>query len=194
MTLYLWLGPGPERADPPAAPRVATTVREPRETPATAAGAESHTWAEWAWLFVGSYWIVLGLFVIPARLHAFRLGDVLLFGLVPILAALGFRLVAPEATMSRPSLGLDPPGGRLAAGDLAGRLGLPDRRGPGVEIAARLKEDPMVARSGPSGRADSGRPGQAPLPSASGGGRMSSTATWPSGCPSITMGMTSPEW
>jgi hypothetical protein len=48
-------------------------------------------------LFVGCYWIVLGLFVIPARLREFGAGDVLVFGLVPILAALGFRLVGAEA-------------------------------------------------------------------------------------------------
>src|SRR5579885_3645747 len=61
----------------------------------------THTWAEWAWMFVGSYWIVLGLFVIPARLHEFGAGDVLLFGLVPILAALGFRLVGPGPATAR---------------------------------------------------------------------------------------------
>ena len=63
------------------------------------------TWAEWAWLFVGCYWIVLGLFVIPARLHGFRSGDVLVFGLVPILAALGFRLLSPADAASRPAPG-----------------------------------------------------------------------------------------
>jgi hypothetical protein len=65
----------------------------------------SHTWAEWAWLFVGSYWIVLGLFVIPARLHDFKVGDVVVFGLVPIVGAVGFRLLSPEATASRPVSG-----------------------------------------------------------------------------------------
>lgn len=69
------------------------------------AGGGSHTWAEWAWLFVGIYWIVLGLFVIPARLHEFRAGDVLLFGLVPVLAALGFRLVDPGRAAARAASG-----------------------------------------------------------------------------------------
>ena len=84
MALYAWLGlalSGP----------ILLLRREPRDraaaepgSAAPVAGAGSHTWAEWAWLFVGSYWIVLGLFVIPARLHPFGPGDVLLFGLVPI--------------------------------------------------------------------------------------------------------------
>lgn len=100
MALYAWLGlalsgpvlllrrgPGdPGRADAAGPP-----------------GATTHTWAEWAWLFVGGYWVVIGLFVIPARLHDFRAGDVLLFGLVPILAALGFRLVGPGAGAARPA-------------------------------------------------------------------------------------------
>ena len=64
-------------------------------------GVGSHTWAEWAWLFVGCYWIVLGLFVIPARLRGFRVGDVLLFGLVPIVAALLFRMVGSEAAAAK---------------------------------------------------------------------------------------------
>jgi hypothetical protein len=68
---------------------------------ASSRGMGSHTWAEWAWLFVGSYWIVLGLFVIPARLHGFGAGDVVLFGMVPIVAALVFRLVGSEATAAR---------------------------------------------------------------------------------------------
>ena len=98
--LYLWLGlalSGPiillrrgSRPDPP----------EPGATPGTPP-AESRTWAEWAWLFVGAYWIILGLFVLPARLHAFRFGDAVLFGLVPILVALVLRQVGPRATSER---------------------------------------------------------------------------------------------
>jgi hypothetical protein len=70
---------------------------DPAAAPAPSARAGSHTWAEWAWLFVGCYWIVLGLVVIPARLHAFGPGDALVFGLVPIVAALAFRLIGSEA-------------------------------------------------------------------------------------------------
>ena len=103
--LYAWLGlalsgpilllrPGPRDRETEAAGAAAQP-----------AGVGSHTWAEWAWLFVGCYWIVLGLFVIPARLRPFGSGDVLLFGLVPILAALVFRLVGPKANAARATPG-----------------------------------------------------------------------------------------
>ena len=46
---------------------------------------------------IGAYWIVLGIFVIPARLHEFKLGDVVLFGLAPIVVAIGLRLLGPTA-------------------------------------------------------------------------------------------------
>src|SRR5438045_2213695 len=103
LGLYLWLGlamsgpiillrhgprpqglPGPEV--PPGSPPVA-----------------SRTWAEWAWLFIGVYWIILGLFIIPSRLHEFRFGDALLYGLVPIVVALVLRLFGPKARAERPS-------------------------------------------------------------------------------------------
>jgi hypothetical protein len=99
--VYLWLGlalSGP----------ILLLRRRPRDqgsglpAPSTPAeGVGTHTWAEWAWLFVGIYWIVLGLFVIPARLHAFGAGDAILFGMVPILGALVFRLVGSEAQAAR---------------------------------------------------------------------------------------------
>ena len=60
-------------------------------------GDSGTTWAERAWLLIGAYWIVLGIFVIPARLHEFKLGDVLLFGLAPIVVAIGLRLLGPGA-------------------------------------------------------------------------------------------------
>jgi hypothetical protein len=91
--LYVWLGlalSGPilllrrPAADLPA-------------DPAPLPNAGSNTWAEWAWLFVGCYWIVLGLVVIPARLRMFGAGDALVFGIVPIAAGLGFRLIGAEA-------------------------------------------------------------------------------------------------
>ena len=105
LTLYAWLGlalSGPVLLLRRGA-RGPTPNAEGPAPPLPGVG--SHTWAEWAWLFVGSYWIVLGLFVIPARLQEFRADDVILFGLVPILAALGFRLVSPEATAARPASG-----------------------------------------------------------------------------------------
>ncbi len=99
--LYAWLGlalSGPvllwRRRPPDPAP-------DESRSPAPAPGLGTHSWAERAWLFVGCYWIGLGLFVIPARLHAFGASDVLIFGLVPILAALAFRLVGSEATAAR---------------------------------------------------------------------------------------------
>jgi hypothetical protein len=92
---YLWLGlamsgpivllrEGPRRR---AAPDSTDTTK-----------ATSRTWAELAWLLIGMYWILLGLFLIPLRLRAFKLGDALLFGLVPIVVALGLRLVGPNAS------------------------------------------------------------------------------------------------
>ena len=53
------------------------------------ARASRTTWAERAWLLIGAYWIVLGVFVIPARLHDFKLADVVLFGLAPVVVAIG---------------------------------------------------------------------------------------------------------
>ena len=99
LGLYLWLGlalSGPIillRRGPRRPP-------EPGASPGTPSD-ESRTWAEWAWLFVGIYWIILGLFVLPARLHTFRLGDALLFGLVPLLVALVLRQVGRRATSKR---------------------------------------------------------------------------------------------
>jgi hypothetical protein len=97
MALYAWLGlalSGPILL-------LRRLPSDPAEGSAPSAGphprAGSHTWAEWAWLFVGCYWIVLGLFVIPARLREFGAGDVFVFGMVPIVAALCLRLVGSKA-------------------------------------------------------------------------------------------------
>jgi len=59
------------------------------------------SWAESAWILIGIYWIVLGLVVIPARLHDFQLKDAVLFGAVPILVAVGFRFLGPSAVAAR---------------------------------------------------------------------------------------------
>ncbi len=102
LGLYLWLGlalsgpiilirRGPRRQD------------SETEMPPGSVREDSRTWAEWAWLFVGLYWIVLGLFVLPARLHAFRLGDGLAFGLIPMLVALTLRLVGSRTKSNRSS-------------------------------------------------------------------------------------------
>jgi hypothetical protein len=106
--LYLWLGlamSGPiiflrrrlSRPPPVAADLVSENVveRSPRQRGAPGRTSET-TWAERAWLLIGAYWIVLGIFVIPARLHEFKLGDVLLFGLAPVVVAIGLRLLGPN--------------------------------------------------------------------------------------------------
>jgi hypothetical protein len=62
---------------------------------APSATASRTTWAERAWQLIGAYWIVLGIIVIPARLHEFKLGDVVLFGLAPVVVAIGLRLLGP---------------------------------------------------------------------------------------------------
>lgn len=101
LGLYLWLGlamsgpiilvrHGPGRHRPP------DSAVSPRVLPVA-----SRTWAEWAWLFIGIYWIILGLFVIPSRLHEFRFGSALVYGLVPILVALVLRLFGPKARVER---------------------------------------------------------------------------------------------
>jgi hypothetical protein len=56
----------------------------------------SRTWAESAWILIGIYWIVLGLFVIPARLHAFQSMDAVWYGVVPVVVAAGFRCLGPS--------------------------------------------------------------------------------------------------
>ncbi len=61
----------------------------------------SRSWAEAAWILIGIYWIVLGLFVIPARLHDFQLRDAVLFGAVPVLVALLFRFLGPSRSAER---------------------------------------------------------------------------------------------
>jgi hypothetical protein len=117
--LYLWLGlamsgpiimlrrrlsrpaPAPgdlaaDRAPGPGAPRLWAPAASGLGSPP--AGASGTTWAERAWLLIGAYWIVLGIFVIPARLHEFKLGDVLLFGLAPIIVAIGLRLLGPTVS------------------------------------------------------------------------------------------------
>ncbi len=113
--LYLWLGlamSGPiimlrRRLSRRAAPSdlgAASILDSPRRllSGSGAAGARDRkatgartTWAERAWLLIGAYWIVLGIFVIPARLHEFKLGDVVRFGLAPLVVAVGLWLLGP---------------------------------------------------------------------------------------------------
>jgi hypothetical protein len=53
----------------------------------------NRTWAEMAWLIIGSYWIVLTVLVVPVRLHRSPLHDAALLGLFPIAAALVLRFL-----------------------------------------------------------------------------------------------------
>ena len=93
FALYVWLGlamSGPIILLRDA-PRTDQSVGTPRRNEPIA----SRTWAESAWILIGIYWIVLGLFVIPARLHDFQPVDAVLYGIVPILVAIGLRFLAP---------------------------------------------------------------------------------------------------
>jgi hypothetical protein len=56
----------------------------------------ARTWAEMAWLLIGVYWIVLGVFVLPIQLQYFKFSDSILFGLVPLAAGLGLRIFGPR--------------------------------------------------------------------------------------------------
>lgn len=89
--LYAWLGmamSGPialirHRPPPsgPAEPGVCFTPTSPY-----------YTWAELAWLLIGTYWIVIELFVIRSRLPEFSVTDMAVFGLVPFALALTSRV------------------------------------------------------------------------------------------------------
>jgi hypothetical protein len=63
----------------------------------------SRTWAEMAWLLIGVYWFVMGVLVLPIRLHNFKFGDTLLFGLAPLAAGLVFRLFGSRAFPENPA-------------------------------------------------------------------------------------------
>jgi hypothetical protein len=94
VVLYIWLGlamSGPllllrHRPTP-----LEATAKDRAENRRPGPPA-SRTWAEMAWLLIGVYWITLGVFVLPVRLHRFRFGDAILFGAVPLLAGLVFYL------------------------------------------------------------------------------------------------------
>ena len=98
---YLWLGlamSGPLlllRHGPGPRPEAGEPTRA---APAADASQASHsrTWAEMAWLLIGVYWIVMGVFILPIHLQRFRFEDTVLFGLVPLGAGLAFRLFGPR--------------------------------------------------------------------------------------------------
>jgi hypothetical protein len=95
LAFYLWLGLA--MSGPIVLLRRAPGGRAAPDPSDPGPAAGSRTWAELAWLLIGIYWIVLGLLVLPARLREFSFGDAGLFGLVPVVVALGFRLLGPAA-------------------------------------------------------------------------------------------------
>jgi hypothetical protein len=94
--LYLWLGMA--MSGPIALLRRRSRLSGSSEPGERSTRAPFYTWAELAWMLIGTYWIVLGLFVIRARLPDFKLGDLVLFGLVPFAVALLFRVFGPSST------------------------------------------------------------------------------------------------
>jgi hypothetical protein len=97
--LYLWLGLA--MSGPIIVMRRRQGASSTQQAGLAPTTPRSHTWAELAWLLIGTYWIVLGLFVIPARLHEFTLTDMILFGLIPIVVALGLRVFGPKPRPER---------------------------------------------------------------------------------------------
>jgi hypothetical protein len=106
--LYSWLGlamSGPllllrhRDSFPSEDPGPSATSPAPRRRPvppSRAPAPPTRSWAELAWLLVGVYWIVMGAFILPIRMRSFGFGDTVLFGLAPVLAALGFRFFGPR--------------------------------------------------------------------------------------------------
>jgi hypothetical protein len=73
-------------------------ARGPEATPPRESGSEAvergmRSWAEMAWVVIGLYWIVVGVFAMPVRMQSFRPSDAVLFGVMPILPGLVFWLV-----------------------------------------------------------------------------------------------------
>jgi hypothetical protein len=98
MGFYLWLGLA--MSGPLLLLRHGSRTARDRATPSrsgTNLNAEpGRSWAELSWLLIGVYWIVMGVFVLPIRIQNFRFGDTILFGLVPVLGGITFRLFGPK--------------------------------------------------------------------------------------------------
>jgi hypothetical protein len=88
LGFYLWLGL--TLSGPIVLLRVGPATRpdSPADPGGSPAPATARTGAEWAWLLIGVYWIILGLFVIPSRVPEFLFRDTLTYGCVPIVSAL----------------------------------------------------------------------------------------------------------
>ena len=102
---YVWLGlamSGPllllrqRKFAPAGSPDAETGI--PRSS-----GPASRTWAEMAWLLIGVYWLIMGVLVLPIRLHDFKFSDTLLFGLAPLAAGLVLRLFGSKAFPESPT-------------------------------------------------------------------------------------------
>jgi hypothetical protein len=100
VVLYLWLGLA--MSGPILIVRRGQTRQHPTEVERAQTAQNANTWAELGWSLIGLYWIVLGVVVIPFRLHEFRAGDMALFGLVPLVVGLGFRMFGPRPAATRP--------------------------------------------------------------------------------------------
>ena len=149
--------------------------RPGRDSPRIVLPTPSRTWAEMAWLLIGVYWIVLGVFVLPVRLHSFRFGDTVLFGLVPLLRGLVFRLFGPGVPSRTPPRPLDAPGRRRPAGHLAGRLALSDRRGDDDAVKSRRPRTASATCSPPTLRRSATVPPSSPIAGAAANSRARSS-------------------
>ncbi|MGO9600297.1 MAG: hypothetical protein ACLP7Q_20120 [Isosphaeraceae bacterium] len=96
VVFYIWLGIA--MSGPLLLLRHRPTALESPAKDRQSGPPASRTWAEMAWLVIGVYWITLGVFVLPVRLHRFRFGDAILFGAVPLLAGLVLYLFGPDAS------------------------------------------------------------------------------------------------
>ncbi|CAN5907467.1 hypothetical protein BH23PLA1_BH23PLA1_22430 [soil metagenome] len=91
--LFLWLGLA--MAGPFLMLIDRTTLPEANE-PADRPANSRRSWAEWAWILIGGYWIVLALLVVPSRMQV----DPLL-GVLPILVVVVLWLLASGRQQSR---------------------------------------------------------------------------------------------
>jgi hypothetical protein len=100
LAFYVWLGLA--MSGPIILFRDGARTDRPVQAQRSSGLLASRTWAESAWMLIGIYWIVLGLFVMPARLHDFQPLDAVLYGVVPILVALGCQFLgrSPSPTGS----------------------------------------------------------------------------------------------
>ncbi len=99
LALYVWLGLA--MSGPIILLRGGARTDHSSEGQQRRGPIASCSWAESAWILIGTYWIVLGLFVIPAHLRNFQLKDAVLFGAVPILVALLLRFLGPSPSAAR---------------------------------------------------------------------------------------------